>query len=83
MIDQGNAEYVIDAAFRPDPNSASFQRPRCEMNVASGCPLFCSLAELNKRAYVRDDVIIMTLSLARLMCREYINNKLLWARMFG
>ena len=58
LLDQDNVEHVIDA-FRPDPNSSSFQRPRREMNVASGCPLFCSLAELNKHAYVRDDVMFM------------------------
>ena len=58
LLDQDNVEHVIDA-FRPDPNSFSFQPPRREMNVASGCPLFCSLAELNKHAYVRDDVMFM------------------------
>ena len=58
LLDQDNVEHVIDA-FRPDPNSASFQKPRREMNIASGCPLFCSLAELNKHAYVRDDVMFM------------------------
>ena len=58
LLDQDNVEHVIDP-FRPDPNSASFQKPRREMNIASGYQLFCSLAELNKRAYVRDDVMFM------------------------
>ena len=58
LLDQDNAEHVIDA-FRPDPVSASFQRPRREMNIASGCPLFCALTELNKHAYVRDDTMFM------------------------
>ena len=58
LLDQDNVEHVIDA-FRPDPNSASFQRPRREMNIASGCPLFCALTELNKHAYVRDDTMFM------------------------
>ena len=58
LLDQDNVEHVIDA-FRPDPNSASFQRPRREMNVASGCPLFCGLVELNKHAYVRDDTMFL------------------------
>ena len=58
LLDQDNTEHVIDA-FRPDPNSASFQRPRREMNIASGCPLFCALTELNKHAYVRDDTMFM------------------------
>ena len=58
LLDQDNVEHVIDA-FRPDPNSSSFQRPRRETNVASGCPMFCSLAELNNHAYVRDDAMFL------------------------
>ena len=58
LLDQDNVEHVIDA-FRPDPNSSSFQRPRREMNVASGCPLFCPLAELKNHAYVRDDTMFL------------------------
>ena len=58
LLDQDNVEHVIDA-FRPDPNSSSFQRPRREMNIASGCPLFCALTELNMHAYVRDDTVFM------------------------
>ncbi|KAK2566056.1 TNF receptor-associated factor 2 [Acropora cervicornis] len=34
LLDQDNVEHVIDA-FRPDPNSSSFQRPRRETNIAS------------------------------------------------
>ena len=58
LLDQDNVEHVIDA-FRPDPNSSSFQRPRREMNIASGCPMFCSLTELNNHAYVRDDTMFL------------------------
>ena len=58
LLDQDNVEHVIDA-FRPDPNSSSFQRPRRETNIASGCPMFCSLAELNNHAYIRDDAMFL------------------------
>ena len=58
LLDQDNVEHVIDA-FRPDPNSSSFQRPRRETNIASGCPMFCSLTELNNHAYVRDDTMFL------------------------
>ena len=51
ILDQDNVEHVIDV-FRPDPNSSSFQRPRREMIIASGCPLFCPLTELEKQAYI-------------------------------
>lgn len=58
LLDQDNIEHVIDA-FRPDPSSSSFQRPRRETNIASGCPLFCPLAELNNHAYLRDDAMFL------------------------
>ncbi|XP_068695751.1 TNF receptor-associated factor 2-like [Montipora foliosa] len=58
LLDQDNVEHVIDA-FRPDPSSSSFQRPRRERNMASGCPMFCSIAELNNHAYVRDDTMFL------------------------
>ena len=58
LLDQDNVEHVIDA-FRPDPNSSSFQRPRRETNIASGCPMFCCLTELNNHAYVRDDTMFL------------------------
>ena len=58
LMDQDNVEHVIDA-FRPDPNSSSFQRPRRETNIASGCPMFCSLSELNNHAYIRDDTLFL------------------------
>ena len=58
LMDQDNVEHVIDA-FRPDPSSSSFQRPRRETNIASGCPMFCPLTELNNQAYVRDDTMFL------------------------
>ena len=58
LLDQNNVEHVIDA-FRPDPNSSSFQRPRRETNIASGCPLFFPLADLNKHAYIKDDTMFI------------------------
>lgn len=58
LLDQDNIEHVIDA-FRPDPASSSFQRPRGEMNIASGCPMFCPLSELDKHAYIRDDTMFI------------------------
>ena len=58
MLDQDSIEHVIDA-FRPDPNSSSFQKPAREMNIASGCPLFCPLSNLDKHAYARDDTMFI------------------------
>ncbi|XP_038601341.1 TNF receptor-associated factor 1-like [Tachyglossus aculeatus] len=60
LLDQNNREHVIDA-FRPDLNSASFQKPQGEMNVASGCPMFFPLNKLQspKHAYVKDDTLFL------------------------
>ncbi|XP_075762109.1 TNF receptor-associated factor 2 isoform X2 [Pelodiscus sinensis] len=59
LLDQNNREHIIDA-FRPDVTSSSFQRPVTEMNVASGCPLFCPVSRMEaKNSYVRDDTIFI------------------------
>ena len=58
LLDQDDVEHVIDA-FRPDPSSKSFQRPKRDMNIASGCPTFCHLSGLNNHAYVRDDTMFV------------------------
>ncbi|CAJ0941574.1 unnamed protein product [Ranitomeya imitator] len=59
LLDQNNREHVIDA-FRPDTSSSSFQRPVSEMNIASGCPLFCPLSKLeSKNSYIREDTIFI------------------------
>ncbi|XP_070581838.1 TNF receptor-associated factor 2-like [Ptychodera flava] len=59
-LDQNYREHVIDA-FRPDPTSSSFKRPTQDMNIASGCPLFMPLSQLDspRHAYVRDDVAFL------------------------
>ena len=51
LLDQDHVEHVTDA-IRLDPCSSSFQRPQRETNIASGCPTFCPLSELNNHAYV-------------------------------
>ena len=59
LLDQNNREHIIDA-FRPDVSSTSFQQPISEMNIASGCPLFCPLAKLaGKSSYLRNDTIFI------------------------
>nr|DBA21103.1 TPA: hypothetical protein GDO54_017805 [Pyxicephalus adspersus] len=60
LLDQSNREHVFDA-FRPDFSSASFQRPVNDMNIASGCPLFCLLSKLQtlKNSYVKEDTLFI------------------------
>jgi len=52
--------HIIDS-FRPDINSNSFQRPRSEMNTASGIPKFFPLAMIRQEGspYVRDDIMFI------------------------
>lgn len=63
LLDQSgrdNPENVVDA-FRPDPTSSSFKRPSTEMNIASGCPLFMPLQQLDAAVgkYLKDDTIFI------------------------
>ncbi|CAF0993543.1 unnamed protein product [Adineta steineri] len=61
LYDQsGEGKHVIDS-FRPDIKSNSFQRPRSDMNIASGIPKFIPLASLEEEnsRYVRDDTMFI------------------------
>ena len=56
----GGGRHIIDS-FRPDTRSNSFQRPRSDMNIASGIPKFfpLSLLEQENNSYVRDDTMFI------------------------
>ena len=58
LLDQGNGDHMIDA-FHSDPQSSSFQRPKSDMNIASGSPLFMPLDSLSNRQYIKDDVMFV------------------------
>ncbi|CAF1191901.1 unnamed protein product [Rotaria sp. Silwood1] len=61
LYDQTTAQRHIIDSFRPDIKSNSFQRPRSEMNIASGIPKFCSLSTIQQEGntYVRDDTMFI------------------------
>ncbi|CAF2082952.1 unnamed protein product [Rotaria magnacalcarata] len=61
LYDQTPTQQHIIDSFRPDINSNSFQRPRSEMNIASGIPKFCSLSVIQPQGncYIRDDTIFI------------------------
>ena len=42
LLNQGNGEHIIDV-FYSDPLSSSFKRPKSDMNIACGFPLFVPL----------------------------------------
>ncbi|CAF3502602.1 unnamed protein product [Rotaria sp. Silwood1] len=52
--------HIIDS-FRPDIRSNSFQRPRSDMNTASGLPKFFPLENIQREGnpYVRDDTMFI------------------------
>ncbi|CAF1129396.1 unnamed protein product [Rotaria sordida] len=61
LYDQTPTQQHIIDSFRPDAKSNSFQRPRSEMNIASGIPKFCSLSTIQQEGnvYVRDDTMFI------------------------
>ena len=61
MYDQTTAQRHVIDSFRPDIRSNSFQRPRSEMNIASGIPKFFPLAMIQQdnNPYVRDDTMFI------------------------
>ena len=58
LINQHDGRDIVDV-FQPDPLSSSFQRPKTDMNVASGCPRFISLHELKQDGFIKDDTIFI------------------------
>ena len=58
LINQCGGRDVVDI-FQPDPLSSSFQKPKTDMNVASGCPRFISLSELMQGGFIVDDTVFI------------------------
>lgn len=58
LLDQDRQRDLVQS-FRPEPSSASFQRPRMDMNVASGCPNFAPLSVLDNSSYVKEDTLFL------------------------
>jgi hypothetical protein len=61
LYDQTPAQRHIIDSFRPDIKSNSFQRPRSEMNIASGIPKFLPLSSIQQEGnpYIRDDAMFI------------------------
>ena len=60
LINQCGGHDVVDV-LQPecDPLSSSFQKPKSDMNVASGCPRFVSIEELMQGGFVLGDTIFI------------------------
>ncbi|CAF2627538.1 unnamed protein product [Rotaria sp. Silwood2] len=61
LYDQTPAQRHIIDSFRPDIRSSSFQRPRSDMNIASGIPKFFPLEVIQQEGnpYVRNDTMFI------------------------
>ena len=61
LYDQTVEQKHIIASFRPDIKSNSFQRPRSEMNIASGIPKFLPLTQIQQdnNPYVHNDTMFI------------------------
>ena len=61
LFDQTPQQRHIIDSFRPDKKSSSFQRPRSDMNIASGIPKIFPLpmVQQDNNAYIRDDTMFI------------------------
>ncbi len=62
LINQTGGRDIIDT-FQPDPMSSSFQKPKSDMNIASGCPRFASQTELKSGGFIVDDTVFIKCSI--------------------
>ena len=62
LINQTGNRDIIDT-FQPDPMSSSFQKPKSDMNIASGCPRFASHTELKNGGFIADDTVFIKCSI--------------------
>ncbi|KAJ7369895.1 TNF receptor-associated factor 6 [Desmophyllum pertusum] len=65
--DQDNVEHAIDS-FRPDPSSPPSRDQEEKNQHRQWIPMFCSLAELNNHAYMRDDAMFLKIIVDTLIC---------------
>ena len=56
MVDQDHKRHIVQT-FKLSPSSSSFQRPKSDMNIASGFPKFAELKILDNESYVKEDVM--------------------------
>ena len=59
LINQKDRSKDLVEKMTPHKNSASFQKPTKEMNIASGCPLFVQLDTMEKEGFLVDDTLFI------------------------
>jgi len=59
LINQENRSKDHVEKMFPSKDSSSFQKPKKEMNIASGCPLFIPIERLEKEGFLKDDSLFL------------------------
>ena len=62
LLNQIDPEEDIVESFIPDKNSSSFIRPKKDMNIAAGCPMFVARELFLNGGYIKDDCVFIDLS---------------------
>ena len=62
LINQVDGENDIIESFESNVNSSSFMKPKKDMNIASGCPLFIEKEKFLNDGFIKDDTIFIDLS---------------------
>ena len=58
LLNQAGGRDIVKT-FLPDPMNNSFRKPKCDMNIASGCPRFVSHTKLERGGFIGDDTIFI------------------------
>jgi len=59
LINQQNRANDHVERMSPNKDSSSFQKPKKDMNVASGCPLFFNLENLEREGFLKDNALFI------------------------
>ncbi len=58
LINQTGNSDIIDT-FQPDPTSSSFQKPKSDMNIVSGCPQFATNSKVINDGFIFTDAVFI------------------------
>ena len=62
LMNQCSNKDDITECFDADVDSSSFAKPKKDMNIASGCPMFISKQNLLNGGFIKDDTMFIEIS---------------------
>ena len=65
LINQESRSFDIEENMTPNKDSSSFQKPRKEMNIASGCPLFVRLDRLERDGFIKNNSLFIECNISK------------------